>query len=118
MRSAIVSRTLGKAIPEVGLTTFRMPYTPVSFGSFAGPARGELFDPVRTTPMHDWAAARGAVFEDVGLWKRARYFPRGAEDMHAAVARECLRRAQRAAASSTPPRSARSRWSARTRPPS
>jgi sarcosine oxidase subunit alpha len=85
----IVSRTLGKPIPQVGLTTFRMPYTPVSFGSFAGPARGELFDPVRTTPMHGWARAHGAVFEDVGLWKRARYFPRGSEDMRAAVAREC-----------------------------
>jgi sarcosine oxidase subunit alpha len=85
----IVSRTLGSPIPKVGLTTFRMPYTPVSFGSFAGPARGELFDPVRTTPMHGWARAQGAVFEDVGLWKRARYFPRGDEDMHAAVAREC-----------------------------
>jgi sarcosine oxidase subunit alpha len=85
----IVSRTLGKSIPEVGLTTFRMPYTPVTFGSFAGVARGELFDPIRTTPMHGWAAGQGAVFEDVGLWKRARYFPRGAEDMHAAVAREC-----------------------------
>jgi len=85
----IVSRTLGSSIPKVGLTTFRMPYTPVSFGSFAGPARGELFDPVRTTPMHGWARAQGAVFEDVGLWKRARYFPRGDEDMHAAVAREC-----------------------------
>jgi len=85
----VVSSALGKAIPQVGLTTFRMPYTPVSFGSFAGPARGALFDPVRTTPMHGWARARGAVFEDVGLWKRARYFPRGVEDMHAAVAREC-----------------------------
>jgi sarcosine oxidase subunit alpha len=85
----IVSRTLGRSVPEVGLTTFRMPYTPVTFGSFAGVARGELFDPVRTTPMHGWAAARGAVFEDVGLWKRARYFPRGSEDMDAAVAREC-----------------------------
>jgi sarcosine oxidase, subunit alpha len=85
----VISRALGKPIPQVGLTTFRMPYTPVSFGSFAGPARGELFDPVRTTPMHGWARAHGAVFEDVGLWKRARYFPRGVEDMHAAVAREC-----------------------------
>ena len=30
------------------------------------------------------------MFENVGLWKRARYFPRAGEDMHAAVARECL----------------------------
>jgi sarcosine oxidase subunit alpha len=66
-----------------------MPYTPVIFGSLAGQARGALFDPVRTTPMHDCAAARGAVFEDVGQWKRARFFPRAGEDMHAAVAREC-----------------------------
>ena len=55
-----------KPIPEVGLTTFRPPYTPVTFGAFAGPARGDLFDPVRTTPIHDWAAEHGAVFEDVG----------------------------------------------------
>jgi sarcosine oxidase subunit alpha len=89
-----VSRKLDKAIPEVGLTTFRMPYTPVSFASFAGFARGSLFDPIRRTPTHDWAARNGAVFEDVGLWKRAHYFPRssagGREGMHAAVARECL----------------------------
>jgi sarcosine oxidase subunit alpha len=86
---AIVARALGKRVPEVGLTTFRMPYTPVTFGSFAGVARGELFDPTRTTPMHGWAAGHGAVFEDVGLWKRARYFPRDDEGLNAAVAREC-----------------------------
>ena len=86
----IVAGQLGKSIPEVGFTTFRMPYTPITFGSFAGMARGDLFDPVRTTPMHEWAKDRNAVFEDVGLWKRARYFPRAGEDMHAAVARECL----------------------------
>ena len=86
---AIVAENLGIAIPQVGFTTFRMPYTPVSFGSLAGTSRGDLFDPVRTTPIHPWAQARAAVFENVGLWKRARYFPRGGEDMHAAVAREC-----------------------------
>jgi sarcosine oxidase subunit alpha len=85
-----VSRNLNKAIPEVGLTTFRMPYTPVSFASFAGFSRGSLFDPIRRTPTHDWAARNGAMFEDVGLWKRAHYFPRAGEDMHAAVARECV----------------------------
>jgi sarcosine oxidase, subunit alpha len=86
---AIVAKSLGVSIPQVGLTTFRMPYTPVTFGSMAGISRGDLFDPVRSTPTHPWAERRGAVFENVGLWKRARYFPRGAEDMHAAVAREC-----------------------------
>jgi len=86
---AIVAENLGIAIPQVGLTTFRMPYTPVSFGSFAGTSRGDLFDPVRITPIHPWAQAKAAVFENVGLWKRARYFPRGGEDMQGAVAREC-----------------------------
>ncbi|HEX9413332.1 MAG TPA: sarcosine oxidase subunit alpha family protein [Ktedonobacterales bacterium] len=85
----IVAERSARTVPEVGLTTFRMPYTPVSFGVLAGYDRGNQFDPVRRTPMHEWAQAHGAVFEDVGLWKRARYFPRGTEDMDAAVAREC-----------------------------
>ena len=93
---AIVSGTLGVPAPQVGLTTFRMPYTPTSFGVLAGTSRGDLFDPVRTTPLHDRALAAGAVFEDVSLWKRARYFPQAREDMHAAVLREC--RATRAGA--------------------
>jgi sarcosine oxidase subunit alpha len=87
---AIVAQDLNTPIPKVGLTTFRMPYTPTTFGSFAGISRGNLFDPRRTTPTHPWAQSKGAVFENVGLWLRARYFPRGAEDMDAAVARECL----------------------------
>jgi sarcosine oxidase subunit alpha len=86
---AIASAQLKKPIPEVGLTTFRPPYTPVTFGAFAGPARGDLFDPIRRTPIHDWAAENGAVFEDVGQWKRAWYFPHARETMHDAVAREC-----------------------------
>ena len=86
---AIAAHALAKPIPEVGLTTFRPPYTPVTFGAFAGPVRGDLFDPIRRTPIHDWAEENGAAFEDVGLWKRAWYFPRAGESMHGAVAREC-----------------------------
>ena len=86
----ILADELKRPVEQIGLTTFRMPYTPVTFGVLAGMARGDLFDPVRTTPIHDWAVAQGAVFEDVSLWKRARYFPQGAEDMEAAVRRECL----------------------------
>jgi sarcosine oxidase subunit alpha len=86
---AIVAEKLNVPIPQVGLTSFRMPYTPVTFGSFAGVSRKDLFDPVRASPSHSWAQARGALFENVGLWKRAHYFPRAGESMHAAVAREC-----------------------------
>jgi sarcosine oxidase subunit alpha len=86
---AIAADVLAKPIPEVGLTTFRPPYTPVTFGAFAGPARGEMFDPIRGTPIHGWASEKGAAFEDVGQWKRAWYFPRAGEPMHDAVAREC-----------------------------
>jgi sarcosine oxidase subunit alpha len=86
---AIAARALGKPLPQVGLTTFRQPYTPVTFGSFAGSSRGDPFDPVRRTPIHGWAEDNGAKLEDVGLWKRAWYFPRVGEDMHASVAREC-----------------------------
>ena len=86
---AVAAAAQGKPIPEVGLTTFRPPYTPVTFGAFAGPSRGELFDPVRRTPIHDWAEENGALFEDVGLWKRAWYFPRVGEGMRDAVQREC-----------------------------
>ena len=86
---AVVSETLNVPAPSVGLTTFRQPYTPVTFGTLAGYARGDLFDPIRRTPIDSWAQAKGAAFEDVGTWKRAWYFPRAKEDMHAAVAREC-----------------------------
>jgi sarcosine oxidase subunit alpha len=85
----VVSNVIDVAVPRVGLTTFRPPYTPTTFGSFAGQSRGALFDPVRTTSIHQWAEAHGARFEDVGAWKRAWYFPKDGEDMHTAVAREC-----------------------------
>ncbi len=86
---AIAAAVQQKPIADVGLTTFRPPYTPVTFGALAGPARGDLFDPIRRTAIHDWAAEKGAAFEDVGLWKRAWYFPQANESMHEAVAREC-----------------------------
>lgn len=85
----IVAGVLDRPLPSVGTTTFRPPYTPVTFGALVGPARGALFDPIRTTPIHDWAKENGATFENVSLWRRAWYFPKGGEDLHAAVAREC-----------------------------
>lgn len=77
-------------VDAIGTTTFRPPYTPVSFGAIVGPGRGPLFEPLRKTPLHDWALEQGAVFENVGMWTRARYFPKPGETMAEAVSRECL----------------------------
>ena len=87
---ALLAAMTGRDIGETAPTTFRPPYVPVTLGLLAGRAQGRLADPVRATPMHDWHVAAGAVFEDVGQWKRARYYPRPEEDMEAAVRRECL----------------------------
>jgi sarcosine oxidase subunit alpha len=87
--SGITAELLGMPIEALGTTTFRPPYTPVAFAALAGRDRGALFDPVRTTALHDWHVAQGAVFEEVGQWKRPRHYPRAGEDMDAAVLREC-----------------------------
>ncbi|KQQ91420.1 sarcosine oxidase subunit alpha [Aureimonas sp. Leaf324] len=86
---AIASDAVQRPAPAVGLTTFRPPYTPTTFGAFCGYNRGRLFDVTRKTAIDAWAEEHGAVFEPVSLWRRAWYFPKTGEDMHAAVAREC-----------------------------
>jgi sarcosine oxidase subunit alpha len=86
---ALLSEAVGRKIADTGTTTFRSPYSPVTFGALAGRELAELADPIRVTPMHCWHVAAGAIFEDVGQWKRPRYYPRGCEGMDAAVRREC-----------------------------
>ena len=87
---AILSETLRADIAATGTTTFRPPYAPATFGALAGRDVGELADPIRTTPMHQWHVEQGAPFEDVGQWKRPWYNPRRGESMRESVDRECL----------------------------
>jgi len=75
-------------IPEVGTTTFRPPYTPVSLGSIAGHRHGAHFHPVRQTPLHEWHLANGARMTDAGAWKRAWYYPEDDEGVREAYIRE------------------------------
>lgn len=75
---------------SVGTTTFRPPFSPVTFGALAGRDVGSLFDPARKSPMHQWHVEARAEFENVGQWKRPWYYPRGKETMHEAVKRESL----------------------------
>ena len=75
---------------DVGTLSFRPPYVPVPFAALAGRERGLLSDPIRITALHQWHVEAGAVFEDVGQWKRPWYFPKSGESMQDAVRRECL----------------------------
>ncbi len=85
----ILAQLLGVSVAALGPTTFRPPYTPLPYGLLAGRERGSLYDPARVTPMHRWHVEHGALFEDVGQWKRPWYYPRPGEGMEAAVLREC-----------------------------
>lgn len=86
----IAATAVAKPVPQVGLTSFRPPYTPTTFGALLGGRDGDSFQVLRKAPIDGWAEDRGAVFEPVALWRRARYFPKPREDMRAAVNRECL----------------------------
>ncbi|MFN3846347.1 MAG: 2Fe-2S iron-sulfur cluster-binding protein, partial [Paracoccaceae bacterium] len=85
---AVLADSLNAAIPQVGTTTFRPPYTPVPLGALAGEARGDIFQPLRKTPMHDWHEKNGAAFEPVGHWRRPYCFQRPGETQEQAVHRE------------------------------
>jgi sarcosine oxidase subunit alpha len=87
--SGVIAGALGLDIADLGTTTFRPPYVPVSFAALAGRDRGVLHDPVRVTAIHPWHAAHGALFENVGQWKRPWYYPLPGEDLETAVLREC-----------------------------
>lgn len=76
---ALLAKQAGRAIAEVGTIAARPPYSPVALGVLVGLHRAENLRPTRRTATHDWAAERGAIFVDAGLWKRAQWFPREGE---------------------------------------
>ena len=84
----LVSNIENKIVPEVGHTTFRPPFTPVTIGTIVGREVGKHFMPTRLTPMHDWHIKNNAVFVDAGAWKRPRYYKKGNETMLEAANRE------------------------------
>ncbi|MEE9447365.1 MAG: sarcosine oxidase subunit alpha family protein [Arenicellales bacterium] len=85
----VMAALRNKPVGEIGTTTFRPPFTPLTFGAIVGQNCGDLFLQKRTSPMEPWHQVRGAQYEDVGDWKRPRYFPRSGENMDEAVQREC-----------------------------
>ncbi|MCT7667681.1 sarcosine oxidase subunit alpha family protein [Shinella kummerowiae] len=75
----ILAAMRGVSPADVGTTTFRPFYTPVSFGALAGTSVDEHAMPTRRSPLHGWAARNGAVFIDAGLWYRSSWFPKEGE---------------------------------------
>ena len=84
----LVSNIENKIVPEVGHTTFRPPYTPVTIGAIVGREVGKHSKPTRKSPMHLWHEKNNAVFVDAGVWLRPRYYKKGNETLFDASKRE------------------------------
>ncbi len=84
----LVSNIENKIVPEVGHTTFRPPFTPITIGTIVGREVGMEYMPTRKTPMHEWHEKNNAVFVDAGAWKRPRYYKEGNETLFEASKRE------------------------------
>jgi sarcosine oxidase, subunit alpha len=84
----IIARTRGVEAAELGHTTFRPPFVPVTLGALVGRSVGELYAPFRRSPLYSLQAGAGALFEDYGEWQRAAMFKRAGETREAAIARE------------------------------
>ncbi len=87
---AVLAAALDKPLADVGLTTYRPPYTPVTIGTLAGRDVGAFLAPTRRTPMQECHEQAGAAFVPAGLWQRPHYYPRSGEAMADAVSREVL----------------------------
>ena len=85
---ALLAEATGRSIPEVGTTTFRPPYTPVTLGAFPGHECGAHLEPTRYSTMHEWHVEHGATFVNAGLWKRPHSYRSAGESSDDAANRE------------------------------
>ena len=82
----ILAKIRGLPVERIGTTTSRPFFHPTPIGHLAG--RG--FHQHRLTSLHDWHAAHGAVFTEVGAWKRAAYYPQTHQPKEDAIQAEAL----------------------------
>jgi sarcosine oxidase subunit alpha len=85
---ALLAELTGRSISDVGTTTSRPPYTPVTLGALPGRECGAHVGPTRYSAMHDWHVDHGARFVNAGLWKRPHSYPRHGESPEDAANRE------------------------------
>ena len=82
----ILAKIRGLPVEKIGTTTSRPFFHPTPIGHLAG--RG--FNPHRLTSLHDWHAANGAVFTDIGAWKRAAYYPQSDQSKEQVIQTEAM----------------------------
>jgi sarcosine oxidase subunit alpha len=73
---------------ELGHTTLRPPFTPVTLGAIAGRAVDGRFAPRRHLPMHEWHVGHGAELHAFGEWRRPVVYIRRGETRYQATRRE------------------------------
>lgn len=81
----LLGELTGRAPGDVGTTTFRPNFMPVTMGSIGGLRRGKFYIPAKRLPVDEWHAARGAEFEDYGGWDRPAYY---GNDREASICQE------------------------------
>jgi sarcosine oxidase subunit alpha len=85
----VLGALTGRGTGDVGTTTFRPPYVPVTLGALAGRRTGEFYAMRRLLPAHAVHQRLQGRFEDYG-WQRPDCYPRPGESPRDAVRREVL----------------------------
>ncbi len=86
----LISELTGESAQDIGHTTYRPPYTPVTFGAVAGREIHELLSYKRHTPFYHCHVNLGAVFDPSASWCYPKCFPRSHETISAAIDREVV----------------------------
>ena len=85
---SLLAKKIGKSIPDIGTTTFRPPYVPISLGSITGAEKKALFKPTRKTVIDQWHDRNQAFWEPVGDWRRPFSYIKESETVEKSVERE------------------------------
>ncbi|MCP4417025.1 MAG: FAD-dependent oxidoreductase, partial [Chloroflexi bacterium] len=68
-----------QTIAQTGTTTARPPVRPLKLANLAG----QMMDPVKVTPVHDWHLQQGAKMMVAGTWLRPEYYDDPAAEVKA-----------------------------------
>ena len=82
----ILAKIRNLPVEKIGTTTSRPFFHPTPIGHLGG--RG--FHSHRLTSLHQWHAEHGAVFTDIGAWKRAAYYPTVGQTKEDAIQTEAM----------------------------